>query len=359
MKESIGSGSFIIHLSSQHTLNITIQAIAIKRMKEIFLTVSENLETLARIYEFPQRDKLSDSDTLLQDNQSTCIAKNGADTSRKALVIWGHGLNSGFSNEDSEKIWNFWDTMETELENKSLDVDVWRYFARGHGSASAATSPLQCSWRQLGLDMLFVAEKALRNAIVSNHCPLNLVLGGSSMGAASALHAIVAMKECADELHCNTLEGCHLAGIILVIPPSCYGERLERSKRLMSAAKRSYNVNLIRKGRTLFPGHVPVETKHNIQPESYENVMCGAAQSNFPSKESIQKALEGVEVLILAWDCDDFVHPVSTADILSNIISHADVRVAQGMTDLQSWPSIINDFIIRTVSKSEKAMSRI
>ena len=328
-------------------------------MKEIVLTVSENLETLARIYEFPQRDKLSDSDTLLiEDNTST---KNNADTRHKSLVIWGHGLNSGFSNEDSEKIWNFWDTMQTELENKSLDVnvDVWRYFARGHGSASTATSPLQCTWRQLGLDMLFVAEKALRNAVVSNHSPLKLVLGGSSMGAASTLHAVVAMKECAEELHCNTLGGCHLSGIILVIPPSCYDERLERSKRLMSAAKRSYDVTSIRKGRTLFPGHVPVETKHNIQPMSYENVMCGAAQSNFPSKELIQKSLKGVEVLILAWDCDDFVHPVGTAKILSNIISHADVRVAQGMTDLHSWPSIINDFIIRNVSKSEKAMSRI
>ena len=257
---------------------------------------------------------------------------------RRISVVWAHGLDSGMENEDGEKLWNFWDYL-----NDNEDVCVVRYTARGHGlhNGCTATSSNQCTWHSLGLDMIHL----LQYLHIHNKKSFNndaVVIGGSSMGAATCLHAAVEFKK-------NTCAAdSKLIGVMLVIPPTCYEERRAKADRLRKAAFRTYDPLEVRLARSLFEGHDPIRGGHNIRSDSYVNVMTGASMSDFPSKDSISNALGDIPVLVLSWDCkNDTTHPVITAHTLSKILPHAEVHIADSLQSLNTWPHIMKSFLMR------------
>ena len=93
--------------------------------------------------------------------------------------LWGHGLTSSMASEDSTGVFGWRDALG----------DGWRvvrYDARGHGASSATSDEADYAWPNLALDSL-----ALLDALGLDR----VVLGGASMGAATALHAAVLAPE--------------------------------------------------------------------------------------------------------------------------------------------------------------------
>ena len=166
--------------------------------------------------------------------------------------------------------------------------------ARGHTGSSAASSPDQCAWSRLGKDMLYFAAQM---SAAARHPYDKVIFGGSSMGAASSLHATVSLMQ----LGTNNPNIPLLAGIMLVIPPTCYETRSERGAALVKAASRKYNIDAPRRPRSLFPGHKPAVVGHNIRSDSYKNVMQGVGTSDFPSRDVVKEVLKDVPVLVLSW----------------------------------------------------------
>ena len=275
-------------------------------------------------------------------NSNASNNANAKNPNNRVLTVWAHGLDSGMENEENEQLWNFWDEfVNNKCDDMKKDVVIARYMARGHGEASPASSPSQCTWNQLGKDLV---DFLLCDYISQNTDPVgSIIIGGSSMGAASTLYAAV-------ELKTNpklSTEANKLTGIMLVIPPTCYETRQAKSERILQAAKGCYNPSAERLARSLFEGHNPVRGHHNIRSDSYENVMTGASLSNFPPKDLISNSLRNVPVLVLAWDCNDSTHPISTAHVLLSILPHAEVHVAASLQNLKTWPNVMKSFIFK------------
>ena len=97
------------------------------------------------------------------------------------------------------------------------------YDARGHGNShgwevEAERDRDQFSWPHLGRDMARLASQYDLDSVV---------VGGSSMGSASALYAALQQQEA----------GVHIAGLLLVRPPTAWEERLARRPQLLQAAR--------------------------------------------------------------------------------------------------------------------------
>jgi len=308
--------------------------------EEAEVVIDESLTVFMRTYQFNGGGEVSSNEGR----------------KRKSLVCWGHGLDSSMKNEDAEKLWNFWDKSSSFREAAGPcrhAVTVARYMARGHIGSSAASTPDQCTWPQLGKDML---EFAAQMSATDHHPYDTVILGGSSMGAASTIHAAVSLLRTSKE---DALNIPKLAGIVLVIPPTCYETRTERGAALVNAASRSYDINAPRRPRSLFPGHEPAVVGHNIRPDSYKNVMEGVGISDFPSRDVVKDVLKDVPTLVLSWDCQDRTHPVSTAKELESLLPHATIHITRNLQELQTWPERIVSFIINCIGDEKRLQGKI
>jgi pimeloyl-ACP methyl ester carboxylesterase len=111
------------------------------------------------------------------------------------------------------------------------------YTARGHGNSSgweetAESDPWQFTWRDLAQDMIAVHEYIEFNLLPRgpNHIDSmtmknKVILGGSSMGAATALYACIEQPDI-------------VAALILIRPPTAWKEREARRKYLNASALR-------------------------------------------------------------------------------------------------------------------------
>jgi pimeloyl-ACP methyl ester carboxylesterase len=86
--------------------------------------------------------------------------------------LWGHGLLGSMAQEDDADLLDW-----SEIQRSAR---LLRYDARGHGRSEATLDPADGHWGELGRDML-----ALADAFEAERA----VLGGLSMGCATALHA--------------------------------------------------------------------------------------------------------------------------------------------------------------------------
>ena len=187
--------------------------------------------------------------------------EHGPATGADTLVVWGHGLCNSMGGEDVERLWDFWRCPDGDPFAET--ARVVRYHARGHGSSSRASSPDECTWEALGDDMLALA----RLKRVGTPSPVNrisgeeetgerpigadeghfslknerrekLVLGGASMGSASAVFAAKrARDEAIASSHLSIPETCGKAtktrkatanevdGLVLVIVPTLHATR--------------------------------------------------------------------------------------------------------------------------------------
>jgi esterase/lipase len=225
-----------------------------------------------------------------------------------ALVL-GHGLGSKdprtktYETDDMIKIL----TKGTEITDSIESVIL--YTARGHGTTNgwqetAESDPEQFSWNRLADDMVnagtyFGYEQ--------------LVVGGSSMGSATALYAAIKYPE-------------RVKGLIIAKPPTGWTDREARKKYLVGSAKKLKEIE--------------------EEGGKYHAVLMGATTANFPPLDDLQSYQKiSCPVLILGLLGDES-HPEITARNLHERIPQSELYFANDYQEAELlWPELIQKFL--------------
>ena len=241
--------------------------------------------------------------------------------------VWGHPLTSSIVAEDRHGVFD-WSSARGERR--------WvRYDARGHGSSSATRHAGDYRWPNLAHDQLELMDTLEIDRVV---------LGGASMGAATALHSACFQPD-------------RVAGLVLVIPPAAWETRHQSSKKYRNGARYTLTHGV--------HGFAKVTRKAPDPPIFCANLAClcgggigaiddlhylslvaalrGAAGSDLPTPAQLAR-IRDIPAVILAWDTDP-AHPVSSAERLAACFSHADLHVATAPETVGSWADEVQHFL--------------
>jgi 3-oxoadipate enol-lactonase len=241
--------------------------------------------------------------------------------------VWGHPLTSSMAREDEHGVFDWWDGTEGRR--------TIRYDARGHGATSATRHAGDYRWSNLAHDQLELLDALEVDRVV---------LGGASMGAATALHSACARPHRVD-------------GLVLVIPPAAWETRHPQSKRYRGGARYAltHGVHGFAKATRKMPdpdifcdrleclcggGIGCIDDFHYLPLVA---ALRGAAGSDLPSPAQLT-AIRDVPALILAWDTDP-THPVATAESLARSFDHVDLHVARTAGDVDDWSEHVATFL--------------
>jgi 3-oxoadipate enol-lactonase len=245
------------------------------------------------------------------------------DSGAGPAFFWGHGFESCMANEN--------DTM-LGWAKLAEHHRVVRWDARGHGDSQGTTTADDYRWDNLGSDLLALADELGIDTFVA---------GGVSMGAATALHAAVQAPE-------------RVTGLVLALPPTAYDTRASQGDWYGSGA------DLVEQ-----QGVAAYIQRHSEQPvppilepiaEAYSGVvpsiadelmpaaLRGAGASDLPPQAKVRAIT--VPTLLLAW-AGDAGHPLSTAELLQELLPDAELNVAVELMDLLSWTDLVETFLER------------
>lgn len=190
------------------------------------------------------------------------------------------------------------------------------FTARGHGYStgwedSAEENQQQFTWRNLADDM---------NVVVESNEWSNVILGGSSMGSATALYTAIAHPE---KVH----------GLILVRPPTAWGERKARRRQLLSSAKKRQKQAL---------------SSSNEQERSSQHhwVLRGTAYSDLPSLDDTDLYARVTCPVLILTIAGDASHPVTTATALRDVLPNARLHIASDEKSARAdWPVVVGSFL--------------
>lgn len=221
------------------------------------------------------------------------------------VLVLGHGLGTnGLKNRDHNH--DKWIQMCWETLSNAQVVGLVAYTTRGHGASRGweryAEEYQQFTWENLAEDMIQIGE----------HLHLNqFLVGGQSMGSATALYATIKYPE-------------RVKGLILIRPPTAWHVRRARRGHLEEIANQSQE-------------RFPNEPNHNV--------FRGAAISDLPPMDSSLYSSITCPVLILCHEGDK-AHPVETATTLSHLIPHAQLFISKTQEDaLREFPQLLLSFI--------------
>ena len=270
----------------------------------------------------------------VRDIELATRAADGAPRERTApLFLWGHGLMGSIAQEDAIPILD-WSPV-------CAHTRLVRYDARSHGASDLDLDPAHLRWPELARDMLGLADAL--------GAPRAL-LGGVSMGCATALHAAVLAPD-------------RVLGLVLVAPPTAWQTRPRQARfyRIASTVVSWVGLAPFRLLASLpRPGSAsPVaalqsgvaEQLAHADARAVAAAMRGAADSDLPDRAALRELR--IPALILAWRGDS-VHPVSTATQLAELLPRADLRVAAMLDEVRAWPALIATFA-RGVSKEAQS----
>lgn len=240
--------------------------------------------------------------------------------------VWGHGLMGSMDLDDASGLFAWEDLHDC--------AHVVRYDARGHGESSDAEEAAHMRWDNLAADML-----ALTAAIGAD----TTILGGASMGCATALHAAV-------------MEPDRVDGLVLVIPPTAWRTRPRQQRLYRMGARVIGLVGGAPLARVVggASAPAPLRGEHSaVFDAMVDNVrhadrkrtpvaMRGAAHSDLPVADAVRELQ--VPALILSWEGDP-THPRSTAERLGELMPAACWQHAETPEDLSRWPVLVRDFI--------------
>jgi 3-oxoadipate enol-lactonase len=242
------------------------------------------------------------------------------------LCVWGHGLMLCMAADDEVDLLDFLRDPE--------GVRWLRYDARCHGLSPASLGDGDCRWPQLAQDMLALVDESTTD---------KAVLGGVSMGAATALHAAVAAPE-------------RVAGLVLMAPPTAWETRPRQTWFYWGAA---HLISAIGLAPLRLAGSLPTSASEgspmdvmqkalarsleNASASSVAAALWGAMESDLPSPAELTK-LRNLPVLILAWPGDP-VHPLSTSRRLARLLPQAQLHIAEDRSELEMWPERISTFL--------------
>jgi pimeloyl-ACP methyl ester carboxylesterase len=240
--------------------------------------------------------------------------------------IWAHGLTSSRAFEEDVGLFDW--------RGLSSLASLIRYDARGHGESSATYDPVDYTWENLGLDMVGLSESLDLS---------QLVLGGASMGCATALYAAIGIS-------------ARVRALVLATPPAAWKARVRQSEWFSSLADtvetggrtaliaRLREQSLPRLFAEGFSEYSDIHMRHidRMDEKALPCIYRGSAGSNLPDPERI-RALRAPTV-ILSWEGDE-AHPVSTALALNGLIQGSELHVAGGTQEVRRWPVIVNRFL--------------
>lgn len=244
--------------------------------------------------------------------------------------IWGHGLSMSIEAEDILD-WFQWRDFPKS-------VQLVRYDARGHGKSEPSRKPEDYHWRNLGNDMLTIADGVGAEKFIA---------GGSSMGCATALCAAIQAPD-------------RIKALALVIPPTAWETRAAQGavwnrfafiggllggKGMGSAMGKNIDRMLpswlIEAEPEKFEGIVKgMAAQKRI---ALWNIFKGAGLTDLPPREDF-RAIADIPCQILAW-VGDPTHPVSSAEEVHNLLPKSELFVAQGYEDFKTIPQRIRDFV--------------
>jgi pimeloyl-ACP methyl ester carboxylesterase len=251
--------------------------------------------------------------------------------------VWGHSLMGSMRTEDGAALWD-WEQIQ-EI------AKVIRYDARGHGNSDGSYEPEDYRWPHLASDMLAIGRDA-----VADSDWRRCVLGGISMGAATALEAAAQRPD-------------EVAGMVLVIPPTAWATRPRQAaiyRRLswVSGLLGSAPYRLL----DLLPVPVREDGRSRLglstarglalaNPRQVRAALRGAALSDMPDPDVLAKI--DIPTLILAWE-NDAAHPVSSAEKLVNYLPDVRKLVISHPDDLSEWLPAILDFLLQVAAQEKK-----
>jgi pimeloyl-ACP methyl ester carboxylesterase len=254
------------------------------------------------------------------------VADSGGRDDRLPFV-WGHPLTSSMAAEDRHRVFDW---------SSSRGDRRWvRYDARGHGGSTATRHAGDYRWTNLAHDQLELLDTLEVDRVV---------LGGASMGAATALHSACFQPQ-------------RVAALVLVIPPSAWDTRAAQAKKYRSGARYTltHGVHGFAKATQRLPsptifcdrlaplcggGIGAIDDFHYLPLVA---ALRGAAGSDLPSPGQVA-TLRHHPVLILSWDTDP-AHPVATAERLAEQFAHADLHVARTPSEVAAWPEEVAHFL--------------
>ena len=241
-------------------------------------------------------------------------------------VLWGHGLTSSMAAEVAMGF-GVVDLPEDRYR-------VVRYDARGHGDSGGTTDPADYAYPGLAADQLGLADALGID---------RFVVGGMSMGSATALHTAVAAPD-------------RVLALVLGIPPTAWEGRQARG-----AAYRDRGRIIEEEGLDAFIEVAMAEPLAEIfapfaelvtagiraRYESYDPailapLLTGVGGSDLPAPEAVAELT--MPVLVLAWEGDP-VHPQATAERLGELLPQAEVVVAPTLRDVLAWSGRVREFL--------------
>lgn len=244
---------------------------------------------------------------------------------RGPVFVWGHGLTSSRADEDTLPLLDWGRVRKV--------ADVVRFDARGHGLSGFTSDPTEYGWDQLALDQLALHDHlGIERAVV----------GGASMGAATALHLAVLAPE-------------RVVALVLVIPPTGWATRAGQIDlyRQMADVVEQRGVEPLIEASAEMPPPDPfvgddtyrarrAEVLRAADPARLAGTFRGAATADLPSRDALAGIL--CPTLVLAWSGDPG-HPVSTAEELGSLLDNASVSIASSADELATWSDQVIDFI--------------
>ncbi len=241
-------------------------------------------------------------------------------------LVWGHGLSSSMADEAMPPVLLDWERLRSAF--KTL-----RYDARGHGLSGFTTDSSAYGWDEMARDQL---------ELVDGLGLERYALAGASMGAATALHAALLAPERVDRL-------------VLVIPPTGWETRAEQTGMYIQMAEiletRGPEV-LIAAGAATPPPDPFIDDEGHAErraarmraadPIKLAGLFRGAATADMPPKDRV--AAIDVPTLILAWSGDPG-HPVSSAELLTELMPAATLSVASTRSEFDTWTDQMLGFL--------------
>ncbi len=256
--------------------------------------------------------------------------------------VWCHSLLGSMQVEDRAGLWDF-----AALERHAMVV---RYDARGHGNSDGSYKREDYQWPRMASDMLAVA----RSFAAASGRGGRYILGGISMGAATALEAALQAPD-------------QVAGLVLALPPTAWEtrprqaaiyRRLARVSGILGAAPYRLldllPVPVREDGRSQLSLHT-AKNLGQANPLHVQAVLGGAAQSDMADKARLAQL--DVPALILAWE-DDPAHPLSTAEALAATLPNVRDMVVCHPTDLANWQPALLDFVRQSAAGKRRRPSR-
>lgn len=221
------------------------------------------------------------------------------------LTVFGHGLLGSI-----EQI----EQALTGIDELHQHVRLLTYDARGHGQSAGPEDPAQYSWQALGEDMA---------AIIEHSNEPNAIVGGASMGAATALWV--------------ALERPGLVrALVLVMPPPLGFEHMRgadehqalKALDLLAAAVQNFGLEATVDIARQMPGFAPTPEEAEERaaslkaqnPLAVTHAIRGLLQSPFHDPSEYRRI--AVPTLIVAHEGDG-LHPMRAAKLLHESIPNS------------------------------------